>query len=124
MNKQELIQRIQKAKSSHIKWRSYAQAIVAGIKVSEDKAPVQHTDCEFGRWYYGDGRSTLGQMPVFNDIEGPHEVMHATYRQIFELATKGKLDKAREQMVHLCAISKSLVELLDILEEQVNTASE
>ena len=124
MNKQELIQRIQKAKSSHIKWRSYAQAIVAGLKVAEDKAPVQHTDCEFGRWYYGDGRATLSHMSVFNDIEGPHEVMHPTYRQVFEFAAKGKMDKAKEQMTHLCAISKSLVELLDILEEQVRTSGE
>lgn len=117
----EAIQRIQKAKSSHIKWRSYAQGLVAGLPVSEDKAPLRHTDCEFGKWYYGDGAMQLGHLPVFQDIAGPHEVLHQTYALLFEQAKKGRHAKAQEQMGHLVAISRSLLELLDILEQQVRS---
>jgi hypothetical protein len=119
----DAIQRIQKAKSSHIKWRSYAQGLVAGIPVSDDKAPVRHTDCEFGKWYVGDGAKQLGHLSVYQDIGGPHEVLHATYAQLFELAKKGKHAKVQEQMTHLVAISRSLLELLDILEQQVRSGA-
>jgi Chemoreceptor zinc-binding domain len=122
-NVAEAIQRIQKAKSSHIKWRSYAQGLVAGLPVSDDKAPVRHTDCEFGKWYHGDGAKLLGHLPVYQDIGGPHEVLHATYGQLFDFAKKGKHAKVQEQMGHLVAISRSLLEMLDILEQQVRSSS-
>jgi len=60
MNKADLLRVIRKAKSSHIRWRAYAQALVAGLEVPADGAPVNHQSCGFGKWYYGEGARQLG----------------------------------------------------------------
>jgi hypothetical protein len=123
MPSQDLLQHIRKAKSSHIRWRSYAQAMIAGVPVTEDRAPVRHTDCEFGRWYYGEAREMLGHMAIFRDLEWQHEILHSTYEQIVELAERGEPGNAREHVTHLLEMSRSLLELLDLLETQVHSSA-
>ncbi len=36
IDKKEALDKLRKAKGAHIKWRSYAQALVAGVTVSDD----------------------------------------------------------------------------------------
>ena len=57
MNENEALQQLRKAKTAHLKWRTYAQALVGGVSVEADKTPLAHTECEFGRWYLGPGRA-------------------------------------------------------------------
>jgi len=119
LSQQELLEAIRKAKSSHIRWRSYAQALVDGVDLGDGRAPVSHLDCRFGRWYYGDGREQLGHLSDFQEIEEPHEKLHTTYAQIDALVADGKLIEARELLDELVGISRSLLEKIERLEEDV-----
>ncbi len=118
--KDHLLALIRKAKSSHIRWRAYAQGLVAGVKVQEDRLPISHTDCKFGHWYYGEGRSQLGDLNIFEDIEGPHEMLHAIYGQIFELVQNGKSEKAHRKLDEMVSVSRSLLEQIELLEAEVD----
>ena len=82
MKKKETISQLRKAKTAHIRWRSYAQALVSGIALDEERVPIVHTDCEFGRWYYGDGQ-TLGGFAEFKAIALSHERLHTVYMELF-----------------------------------------
>ena len=117
--RKEMLAVIRKAKSSHIRWRAYAQGLVAGVDVKEEKLPIMHTDCQFGRWYYGLGARHLGHLSVFEDIASPHEMLHAIYGQIHELVHKGEKEKAREKLDELIGVSRTLLDQIGLLEEEV-----
>lgn len=121
-NKEELLALIRRAKSSHIRWRAYAQGLVSGVPISDDRLPIKHTDCKFGQWYYGEGARQLGHLDIFRDVEAPHEMLHAVYGQIHELVVQqGDNHTARHKLDELIAISRTLLEQIDILEQEVNT---
>lgn len=135
MDKKQVITHLRAARSAHIKWRSYAQALVAGLPLDEGQVPVIHTDCAFGRWYYGPGQK-LSSLGAFRSIETPHEALHAIYLQIFtklfETEERSLFDKLigvakksdrQEQIAvlldSLIGMSKALLAAIEVLEQEV-----
>jgi hypothetical protein len=141
-NKQEALDKLRKAKGAHIKWRSYAQALVSGVSVSDDKVPVEHTNCAFGQWYHGDGKRMLGHLVSYEGIYTPHEMLHEIYKRIFNVmhsddasglkklfsskATRERerMELAREYMEELVGVSETLLTALDILEQEIREQPE
>lgn len=142
MHKREAIEQLRAAKSAHIQWRSYAQALVAGIPLDESKVPVAHTDCRFGKWYYGSGQH-LARLPAFDAIGGPHETLHQIYmriftclfgedhrstlRKLFGSSRKHRAEKIAEAEVllkQLVGVSETLLEALRLLEDEIRGMSD
>lgn len=137
MKKKEVINQLRKAKTAHIRWRSYAQALVSGITLDEERVPIVHTDCEFGRWYYGAGQA-LGGFPEFKAIASPHEQLHTVYlelfRQLFEperggllarligrrrSASSAKNDLIQRLLDELLQVSERLMGHIETLEQTI-----
>lgn len=137
MDKAEIIDQLTQARSKHIKWRSHAQAIVAGIPVDPKDLPVKHTNCEFGRWYYGPGRA-LSRLDSYAAIESPHTKLHQVYNGIHiqllggtapsvitRVLNLGKRDKPKHKqdvgdlLKELLTISELLMDSIDLLERDV-----
>ncbi len=119
MAKREVITRLRKAKTAHIRWRGYAQALVTGVPLDEDRIPIVHTDCEFGRWYYGAGQA-LQVFPPFQAIAAPHEQLHLVYmqivKQLFEPERDGLLARLIGRRSSAAAAKSSRIQqLLDQL---------
>jgi hypothetical protein len=142
MNKIEILTQLRQAKSAHIQWRAYAQALVAGIPVDKDHVPVIHTNCAFGKWYYGRGQQ-LSSLSAYRAIETPHEMLHQIYMKLFNLlfgegdssffkrifGSKGKLnakgkERAEELMRNLISVSETLLEAVALLEGEVKELPE
>lgn len=137
LKKKEILSQLRSAKSAHIKWRSYAQALVAGLPLDDGKVPVIHTDCNFGRWYYGQGQ-VLSSLEGYRAIEEPHEMLHNIYMKIVKklfheedpgllkkmLGSRKRADEKRatevhELMEHLINISRTLLESIEMVEREV-----
>ncbi|MCW5202188.1 Chemoreceptor zinc-binding domain-containing protein [Candidatus Electrothrix communis] len=84
MDKTEVMTTLKLAAVSHRAWLSNAQALIEGVPLDKDKVPVSATECEFGKWFYGDGQR-LRTLPGFQEIEKPHDNLHQTYAEIFTL---------------------------------------
>ena len=84
MDKTEVITNLKLAAVSHRAWLSNALALIDGIPLDKDKVPVSATECEFGKWYYGDGQR-MKTLPGFKEIERPHDNLHQTYAEICTL---------------------------------------
>lgn len=142
MSKKDIISQLRAAKSAHIQWRSYAQALVAGIPVEQDHVPVIHTTCKFGKWYYGPGQQ-LSSLSSYGAIETPHEMLHQIYMKIFKLlfgeddrsalqkifgsnakVKKEHYNEAEDLMINLLSVSGTLLEAINILETEVKDMSE
>ena len=90
MNKDTILAELRQAKTGHIRWRTYAQSIVDAphhLEDIEEKAPVCHTECKFGRWYFTN-QEKLGDIKGFNEIDLLHEKLHQTYARIFEVLSQ------------------------------------
>ncbi|MGM0594670.1 MAG: CZB domain-containing protein [Pseudomonadota bacterium] len=137
MDKRVVIAQLRKAKSAHIRWRSYAQALVAGVPMDEGKVPVIHTDCEFGKWYYSDGQALAG-IDAFQAIAEPHEQLHSVYMEIFKhlfeeenvglfqrligkkaSSLKGRRAAVESLLAELLRISERLLGHIEALEQRV-----
>jgi len=137
MNKKEILLQLRRAKSAHIQWRSYAQALIAGIPVEQDHVPIIHTNCKFGKWYYGSGQQ-LSSLSSYEAIGTPHEMLHQVYMKIFKLlfakddrSTLKKLfgsnaklkqehqEEAESLMKKLLSISGTLLEAINLLEGEI-----
>lgn len=143
MDRKDLLARLRASRAAHIQWRSYAQGLLAGLPLEQEKVPVLHTDCRFGQWYYGDGQA-LAHLPTYQAIEGPHDTLHAIYACIVEtlfgergrpgflarLFGRTKSADARRQadaealMDKLIGVSETLLAALDLLEKEINALSE
>ena len=142
MDKATLMQQLRAAKSAHIQWRARAQALVSGLALDESSVPVLHTDCKFGKWYYGHGQ-VLSHIPAYREIDEIHERLHLTYMEIFKTLfgdddrsklsklfgsskkhDQSKLKKASSILPELVDISKEMLFTIDTLENQIRKMSE
>jgi hypothetical protein len=138
VNKKVALDKLRKAKGAHLKWRAYAQALVSGVSVDDDKIPVEHTSCAFGIWYHGEGKQKLGHLSSYDSVYTPHEMLHEIYKQIFELLHSkdsagvfkklfsSKEDRENERLIlargymeELVGVSETLLQALDILEQEI-----
>ncbi|MET0050429.1 MAG: CZB domain-containing protein [Candidatus Thiodiazotropha sp.] len=137
IDKKDALEKLRKAKGAHIKWRAYAQALVSGVSVSEEKIPVEHTNCMFGKWYHGDGKTQLGHLSSYEGIYTPHEMLHEIYKRIFNVLQEPdtvslknlfssrsfrenrRMEMARNYMEELVGVSETLLRALDMLEEEI-----
>ncbi len=119
ISKTELLRVIRKAKSSHIRWRSYAQALMTGCDVPEDSAPVSHESCGFGKWYYGEGADQLGRLDIYTNIAKPHETLHRIYGRIHALVGSGRMEDAKPMLDQLIGVSRTLLDAIESLEQEV-----
>lgn len=142
MDKKEALSQLRAAKSAHIQWRAYAQALVTGIPVEQDHVPVIHTNCKFGKWYYGPGQQ-LSSLSTYGAIDTPHEMLHQIYMKIFKLlfgeddrstfskifGSKSKVKQeqqveAEALMQKLLSVSGTLLEAINLLESEIKDLSE
>ena len=135
-NKADILNHIRGAKAAHLRWKAHATAMVEGLPLEEGQVPILHTDCAFGKWYYGSGQ-ILSMMESFTSLSEPHEQLHTVYMKIFKLlfgdqdkSMLGKLfgSKAKERknindakslMNILSSLSSEMVEKLNQLEKDV-----
>ena len=137
MEKKDALSMLQSAKSAHIQWRARAQALVSGIPLEKEQVPVAYTDCKFGKWYYGLGQR-LSALDAYRAIEEPHQQLHLLYMKIFkhlfgddERSVLSKLfgskrkyraenvAEAQKLLPLLVSISETLLEAIEILENQI-----
>lgn len=135
--REKFLQQIGRAKTAHLRWRAYAQALLSGHDIEEGHLPLEHDECQFGRWYYGAGQA-LRTLPEFRAIDAPHQQLHqvcmdlfnllkrsetpSLWQRIIDLAGKGDRKKTAEiqsKAALLTRVSGELLRALETLERQL-----
>ncbi len=117
----KLLSEVRKAKAAHLKWRSYAYAMVAGLDIGTEYTPLEHTDCAFGKWYHGAGKEHFGHLDTYSGIEVPHQILHKIYSKIYDLARKGKLQEAEVDAKRLTELSRQVIDALELVEREIDS---
>ena len=124
MGKTEVLMMLLKAKQVHLEWRSHAEHLIKGMELNDAKAPVDGTCCDFGKWFSGPGKSCLSFLEHYELVLETHQVMHAVYRQIHDLAMQNNLKEAQGRLLELTQASDALLGAIELLEQEVLTSPE
>ena len=119
INKHLALRQVFEAKSAHLKWRAYALGMVENVDCPPECAPLSSAECEFGKWYFGQGKELLEDTVFYHSLEPPHEILHALYWKIYGLARDGELDEARRCLPSLREASDILLQALSYLEAEI-----
>lgn len=130
----KIIHKLRDAKLAHKRWVGHAAALIEGINIDKKQVPINHTDCVFGQWYYGEGQN-LSSLQSFKNIENSHSRLHLIYMEIFKLlfqekkisffgrligkstnATKEEIKSAKAKYGTLVKVSNEIVMHLNQLE--------
>ena len=92
----ELLQR----EVDHLIWAQTVGRFVYDDSARELKVQLDHTQCGFGKWYYGKGRASAEALLAdlktpLAEIEEPHRRLHETAQRIQTLRLGGKLQETR-----------------------------
>ncbi|WP_425457884.1 CZB domain-containing protein [Deferribacter autotrophicus] len=78
----------------------------------------EHTMCDFGKFYYGEGKQIFGDDLEFVAIEEPHKQVHQLGKLIVDYIKQDKIDDAKENIKILMENVERLISLLDSLMEK------
>ncbi len=105
---------IDAAKNAH---KIFVRNILAEISDSKGQPETgevtAHNDCAFYRWYDGMGRQFLGQLPVFQEVEAPHTLVHQTARAIRAALQAGDREEAIRQGSEIARLEQVVLAKLD-----------
>ncbi len=121
----ELLQR----EVDHLKWAQEVGRFVYDDKVKALSVQLDHTQCGFGKWYYGTGRKNAERMlpelrEPLSQIEKVHSELHASAGKIKELISAGERRSAQliyesETLSHLKSVQEQLKTMTDLSKEHI-----
>ncbi|MBU0633365.1 CZB domain-containing protein [bacterium] len=146
MDKAHTLAQLIVAKSSHVRWAQRAKLLIKGLDIQKDDIPIDSKECEFGKWFYGDGQklSALSsrQEECISKIEQLHNDLHEKYLNIYNIyfgnhkqgvlskffkirqeVSIHDITKAKEYYDKLEEISNELIAQINLLERLLFTTS-
>lgn len=140
MDRNDILEHIKGARRAHQKWVESANAIVCDLAADTNDTPVDHTKCNFGRWFYSEGikLAKLDKLDYIDQIDKKHQQLHTEYKKIYNIyfaqdnrSFFGKLfntkpiifyddkQRAKRSCQELREISEELLNLLELLEKHI-----
>lgn len=103
------------SKVDHLLWKKKMVDFEYGRLALNAGDMGDHTMCRLGKWYYSEGKKSLGTQEVFRAIEQPHKEVHRLARQAVEMRARDSQADIAGTRQELNAASNKVVELLDAL---------
>ena len=105
---------ILKIKQQHLAWFRRILEGVSDPKSLKTTTVGGSKECEFGKWFYGEGKK-YAKNPVYAEIEQIHDQVHKTAYSIVESVKNDNLDSAVGSMEQFNKLWQKLFEKLDQL---------
>ena len=110
------IERIEEAVSAHTHWFIKLRvAIIEGSSQFKPDIVRIDTNCDFGKWLYGDFPQEVAGSSLYTEIKTLHSEFHIEAAHILELAIAGNKDEALSLLDDGSKIRKCSADLLNRL---------
>ncbi|MBI4667174.1 MAG: CZB domain-containing protein [Nitrospinae bacterium] len=107
-------------KVAHNYWKTRLNSALFKNQTLNPSEISDHTQCKFGKWYFGDGVQKFGHSGSFQEINVWHEKIHKHAREIAQLLIDGRREQAIEKYEGFHSLTSHMFKLLDRLEAEVN----
>ncbi len=81
--------------------------------------PMNERECNFGRWYYGDGENRYGHLATYRAIEPLHNRVHQLARVMVEQVEAGDIAASRESHAELNHAAEVFQNALAVIRQTV-----
>ncbi|MDD2463752.1 MAG: methyl-accepting chemotaxis protein [Desulfobulbus sp.] len=105
---------IGKVKAAHMQWRSRLEAVLNGKQALRPEEVTSDHECEFGKWYFGEGQS-LSNCAYFKEVGDFHRKVHQYAKQIADLVKQDDKFRAKEVMREFEKVREQFFKALDEL---------
>lgn len=105
---------IGRVKDAHMQWRARLESLLRGEMHLNPKDIVSAQNCDFGRWFFGEGKSLQGNVH-YATVGELHEQVHQHARKIAELIKEGRKGQADALMEDFETTRKKFFVALDEL---------
>ncbi len=143
MNKEEMTEALERAKRVHMHQMQKISSLLKG-EVVENPTPVNKTECEYGKWFYGNKEQLVYILGIqlYERIDVLHEQWHYGYLRIHDLFFKESkkglftkllkpskvsgldIDKGKLYYVELQEVTKALLNTTDAAIRRVSALNE
>ena len=111
---------VELAKIDHLVFKFDIYMGIFGFKEVQADQVALHTNCRLGKWYYaGEGRTHFSKLPGFNDIEPPHEAVHAHGIAALKAKQCGDMPQMLKNVEAMEAASLRVIENLQRMADSV-----
>ncbi len=93
------------------------------FKNNKDHTFSQHTNCRFGKWYTGEGKTVFFATASYGKIDAPHKAVHENVRNVPALIEGGLIENAQKIIEAFTNAEKNSHELFDYLDNMVDEVS-
>jgi methyl-accepting chemotaxis protein len=93
------------------------------VNSNKEKQVSDHTECNFGKWYAGEGKDRFGSYPEYKDIDDIHKSVHYFARKNFEyVQTDSVFNKENKNDIvgNFKAMEDASAQLAAILNEMIS----
>ncbi|RXT07180.1 methyl-accepting chemotaxis protein [Ammoniphilus sp. CFH 90114] len=111
---------IRVARTDHLLWKWKIYNMLLGLDTFEPQQAASYQTCRLGNWYYGELPPKIKNLPMFRELEVPHQSVHHYAKQAVECYEKGDLVGAQSAFEELQIASDTVVALLSKLESELS----
>ncbi|MCC7260781.1 MAG: CZB domain-containing protein [Alphaproteobacteria bacterium] len=104
------------AQSDHVLWKKRLANMIVGREGLKAEELSNHHTCRLGKWYDTVEDPRYKHNPVFQQLVGPHKLVHEHGIQAVRYFNDGKLDQALAEIDRVEAASKDVLRMLAALE--------
>ncbi|MBF0108925.1 MAG: nitrate- and nitrite sensing domain-containing protein [Magnetococcales bacterium] len=106
---------VEKIKLAHLAWLGKLESAVRGRTTLRPEQVASGHECDFGKWYDGDGKARFGAMDSFRKIGPVHHLVHEIAREAIRLTEEGNVAEAEREIDRFSTVKDELFEFLDRL---------
>ncbi|MBF0379666.1 MAG: cache domain-containing protein [Magnetococcales bacterium] len=107
---------IQTIKHHHLTWMSNLSQLTMGRESKHSIDNVRSSkDCDFGKWYEGEGKKLLGHQPIYAQLGSVHRKLHEQGAKVLDACRGDNPDQAGQMYEDMEPTRDELFKLLDDL---------
>lgn len=103
------------AKAAHRAWKVRIRDFLDGKAVLTAEQAGNHTECDLGRWFSTTGLQNFGHLAPMQQLQKPHQHLHALIGQIVAAKQRGQHQDAERMLLEVEQCSDQVVALLNEL---------
>lgn len=103
--------------AEHIIWNVRLRCFLEGKECISEADAISDAQCRLGIWLNTAAKNIYGDSPVLKDLINAHRELHDTVKQIIQLKNAKKTAAAQRKLMHLETVSKNIINLLTLFDD-------
>ncbi len=107
------------AKASHYAWKTRVKAFIQDFAELDPTDNCQHTECQFGRWFYSEETQNIRSFKAYTDLEAAHKEVHVILDEIIKIKKQGESEELMLHVVQFDNVSDQIFRQIEIIAKEL-----